>query len=92
MTQSQPPQVSDVKHDKEMIWHILPINDLKEHSEESTCECNPIIKQMLNGDLMCVHNAYDGRETAEQLLEETDREKQNNWIVRCGTILKNELL
>jgi hypothetical protein len=27
-----------------MIWHITPINDLKEHEEQSTCECSPSIE------------------------------------------------
>ena len=24
--------------------HILPINDLKEHEENTTCECNPKVE------------------------------------------------
>jgi hypothetical protein len=47
-----------------MIWHILPENDLKEHQEESTCECNPE-SFIENGDTFIVHNSYDGREGVE---------------------------
>lgn len=45
-----------------MILHIIPIHDLKEHTEESTCECAPEIEILENGDIMIIHNAYDGRE------------------------------
>ena len=45
-----------------MILHIVPINDLKEHTEESTCECGPEAEILENGDIMIIHNAYDGRE------------------------------
>ena len=45
-----------------MIWHILPINDIKEHEEESTCECYPCVKIVDGGDMIIIHNAYDGRE------------------------------
>jgi len=43
-----------------MSIHIIPINDLKEHEESSTCECIPelIIE---NGEMLFVHNAYDNR-------------------------------
>lgn len=42
--------------------HILPINDLKEHTEDTTCECCPTIEVLEDGDIMVIHNAYDGRE------------------------------
>ena len=42
--------------------HILPTNDLKEHTEETTCECCPTIEVLEDGDIMVIHNAYDGRE------------------------------
>ena len=50
-----------------MIWNILPMNDLKEHIEESTCECGPSVEILENGDMMIIHNSYDGREILEQL-------------------------
>lgn len=48
-----------------MIIHVTPINDLKEHSEDTACECLPRIEVQYNGDIICVHNSYDGREGLE---------------------------
>lgn len=49
-----------------MIWHILPTNDLKEHQEEgSLCECEPKVEIQENGDIMIIHNSFDGREAVE---------------------------
>lgn len=41
--------------------NIIPLNDLKPHTEDSTCECKPslIIEE---GEMIIVHNSYDGRE------------------------------
>jgi len=50
-----------LNHSK-MILHILPVNDIKEHEEKSTCECYPEVEILENGDIMIIHNAYDGRE------------------------------
>lgn len=50
-----------------MVWHILPIDDLKEHEEESTCECCPSVEIVDGGDMLIIHNSYDGREILEQL-------------------------
>lgn len=46
-------------------WHILPVDDLKEHEESAYCQCNPKIEEYRNGRLI-IHNAYDGREIYEQ--------------------------
>jgi hypothetical protein len=50
-----------------MIYHIYPNNDLKEHNtEDSTCECLPELKEIKEtGDLLIIHNSYDGREAVE---------------------------
>jgi len=51
-----------------MAYHILPINDIKEHEESSTCECAPkVITE--NGELIIIHNSYDGREGLEMANE-----------------------
>ena len=50
-----------------MITHILPVNDLEEHEELSTCKCRPEVEILENGDLMVVHNSFDGREIIEEL-------------------------
>jgi len=49
------------------MYNILPINDLKEHIEDSTCECKPKVI-FENGEMIIVHNSYDGREFVEKLL------------------------
>ena len=51
------------------IWHILPNNDLKLHEESSACDCQPRVEWQENGDLILIHNAYDGREGLEMALE-----------------------
>ena len=48
--------------------HILPVNDLKEHEELTTCECNPRIEILDDGEIMVIHNSYDGREYIEELV------------------------
>ena len=48
-----------------MEIHIIPINDLKQHKELTTCECCPSV-QFENGEMIIVHNSYDGRELNEQ--------------------------
>lgn len=53
-----------------MIWHILPINDLEEHLEKSTCKCEPKVELLEGGDLMVVHNCYDKRDVIERLLND----------------------
>jgi hypothetical protein len=41
-------------------WHILPRNDLREHTESKDCWCEPIV----TGDII-THNALDEREKYE---------------------------
>lgn len=55
-----------------MIWHVLPINDIQEHEEDSTCKCNPTAEVLENGDIMLVHNSFDGREAREQSSDGSD--------------------
>jgi len=49
------------------MWHVFPINDLKEHTLNENCDCNPIAYLLNNGNIMYVHNSYDGREYIEKL-------------------------
>ena len=51
-----------------MTIHILPVNDLKPHIEASTCECKPKVEMLEDGEMMVVHNSYDGRERIEELV------------------------
>ena len=59
-----------------MALHIIPLNDLKEHTEESTCECCPelIIE---NGEMIFVHNSYDKRELIDTLEDNKQQFKKD---------------
>lgn len=48
-----------------MAIHIIPINDLKEHEETTTCECCPNV-EFENGEMIIIHNSFDNREINEQ--------------------------
>ena len=52
-----------------MTYHILPIKDIEKHEEKSTCKCSPKCDILENGDLMIIHNSFDGREYIEQVKE-----------------------
>jgi tRNA1(Val) A37 N6-methylase TrmN6 len=50
------------------MLNIVPINDLEEHEESSTCKCNPKLIEE-NGELILVHNSFDKREFIERLFK-----------------------
>jgi hypothetical protein len=41
-------------------WHVVPINDLREHKSSHDCWCNPVQDEEEPG--VWVHNSMDGRE------------------------------
>lgn len=43
--------------------NVTPINDSKEHTPDSTCECNPTVE--IHEEILVIHNAFDGREASE---------------------------
>lgn len=45
-------------------WHVIPNNDLKPHDESTTCHCEPRVEH-INGNMVIIHNAFDGREGLE---------------------------
>jgi hypothetical protein len=47
-----------------MTQHIIPLNDLKEHEQETTCHCEPSVIWE-SGNMIVVHNSFDGREGIE---------------------------
>lgn len=51
-----------------MTQHIIPVNDLKPHNLESTCDCQPRLL-MENNEMIFVHSAWDGREAVEEVNE-----------------------
>lgn len=48
------------------VYHVLPINDLKEHSEDDDilCWCKSTVEDHEKGQLI-IHNSMDGREKYE---------------------------
>lgn len=46
--------------------HIIPVNDLKDHIEETTCGCLPSVI-FEEGEMLIIHNSYDKRELIEKI-------------------------
>lgn len=40
--------------------NVYPIDDIEEHTTSSTCWCVPRVQEMF-GQLIIIHNAFDGR-------------------------------
>lgn len=50
-----------------MIWHVYPVNDVREHrTEGGGCECEPRADMLDNGDIMYVHNSWRRAAEAKQ--------------------------
>ncbi len=47
-----------------MAIHVLPINDIEEHTEETTCKCIPSV-EFENGEMIIKHNSFDKIEENE---------------------------
>lgn len=46
--------------------HVTPINDAEDHdlsNNGNTCKCNPQV--LTEGELIVIHNSFDGREGVE---------------------------
>ena len=56
--------------------HVLPVSDLKEHTETDDCECKPRVEYVGEGGKVVIHNSYDGREIVEEWVEEKQRNVQ----------------
>jgi hypothetical protein len=40
---------------------VVPIGDIKEHQDLlSTCECGPSVEFLENGDMLIVHDEFEG--------------------------------
>jgi hypothetical protein len=52
---------------KNMTQHILPINDIEPHEEATTCKCKPKV-EFIDGNMIVIHNSFDGRERQEELI------------------------
>lgn len=51
-----------------MTWHVTPTNDLESHEEATTCKCDPRVEHV-NGNMVVIHNSFDGREGVEWVEE-----------------------
>jgi|Laugrespbdmm15sd_2_1035082.scaffolds.fasta_scaffold12957_6 hypothetical protein len=47
------------------IWHIVPLNDLRDHEESVDCWCQPELLDDDYADCVYLHPAMDGREAFE---------------------------
>ncbi len=47
---------------REEIYHVLPLNDLKDHDDHARCWCHPEVKE---GGTRVIHFSRDGREFYE---------------------------
>jgi len=67
------PEYYDDLLDKELvdrdydICHVVPIDDTYPHRSSAHCWCHPKSDTNEYGDEVWVHNAYDGRESYEEL-------------------------
>lgn len=53
------------------MLHVHPLNDIKEHDTSdkgNTCHCNPIVR-IESGEMVVIHNSFDGREGVEWAFE-----------------------
>lgn len=48
------------------MWHVIPINDLKEHIDSEDCWCGPWPSD--DEPNVIVHNSLDGREKFENTI------------------------
>lgn len=53
----------------DQTFHVIPLNDLKHHSEAVSCACRPRVEHAERGKIV-IHNAYDGREFHEESAEQ----------------------
>ncbi len=66
-----------------MIQHIMPIDDIEEHSEEikshlglliPMCKCGPKIKHEYGEEyILIIHSSFDGREAIEEFYTITNQ-------------------
>ena len=57
--------------------HVMPNNDLQEHTMSANCPCKPSV-EVVGAVLIYTHNAFDHREFVEEIeswLSSKEREK-----------------
>lgn len=49
----------------EGAWHVVPMNDLRDHEPSKSCWCRPtLLDEETDGDVY-IHHSMDGRELYE---------------------------
>jgi len=56
------------RHRRRRTWHVLPIEDLRDHDESLRCWCQPRLEHIeeVPQARIVVHNSADGRELVER--------------------------
>jgi len=49
-----------------LVYHVVLLDDSKEHELVSTCGCHPKIEIGKDGRMLIIHDAHDGRVAVEQ--------------------------
>lgn len=64
---------------------VTPVNDLYEHENGSMCKCRPSMLEE-NGEIVIVHNSYDGRELKEagKSEDEIKAHRVFSHLTMCG--------
>jgi len=45
------------------VWHVFPVGDKREHDMDGNhCDCFPSVVIDGDGDILVLHNSFDGRE------------------------------
>ncbi len=52
-----------------MARHVIPVDDIVPHEHSTECVCGPKV-EVVDGDLVVVHNSLDGRERGEGAWED----------------------
>lgn len=55
-------------------YHITPENDTYKHDESQDCICDPKV-EVINNNIVVIHNAFDRREIIEEF----------NEVLKCKT-------
>lgn len=46
-------------------YHVMPIGDIREHSDTRDCACLPDREKQADGTYLVIHHSFDGRELKE---------------------------
>jgi hypothetical protein len=55
----------EVKYIGQLVYAVIPLNDIYPHNDGKPCHCSPRTETMANGGIVIIHNSFDGRELEE---------------------------